>query len=146
MYLRIYYTESKLINTLSPKRQTSYESFNNTINNTITNSILTEINPPDRIIKFNDSEEANKNESISNSNSSGFFINDSSLINNYNNGKIGVAFVYKSPFGNGIGRFLSLLCSELSKSDIYDIYLISGPLHPNIDFHFDEKVIIHNRT
>ena len=49
------------------------------------------------------------------------FINDSSLINNYNNGKIGVAFVYKSPFGNGIGRFLSLLCSELSKSDIYDI-------------------------
>ena len=101
MYLRIYYTESKLINTLSPKRQTSYESFNNTI----TNSILTEINPPDRIIKFNDSEEANKNESISNSNSSGFFINDSSLINSYNNGKIGVAFVYKSPFGNGIGRF-----------------------------------------
>ena len=150
MYLRIYYTESKLINTLSPKRQTSYESFNNTINNTITNSILTEINPPDRIIKFNDSEEANKNESILNSNSSGFFINDSSLINSYNNGKIGVAFVYKSPFGNGIGRFLSLLCSELSKSDIYDIYLISGPLHPNIDFHFDEKVIrvpiISNKT
>ena len=144
MYLKIYFSETKIIQTLKSKRLTNYESLDNIINKTI----LTEIDPPDRIIKFNETEDENKNETISNN--SEVFINDSFLINNHSNGKVGVAFVYKSPFGNGIGRFLSLLCSELAKSEEYDIYLISGPIHPSIDFNFDEKVIrvpiISNKT
>ena len=53
--------------------------------------------------------------------------------------KIGVAFVWKSIFGNGIGRMLSLICSELSRIDKYDIYLITGQGY-GLDFKFDKKV------
>ena len=53
--------------------------------------------------------------------------------------KIGVAFVFKHVFGNGIGRMLSLICSELSRIDKYDIYLITGQGY-HLDFKFDEKV------
>jgi hypothetical protein len=144
MYLRIYFNETNLIHTLKYKRQTNFESLNDTLNK----SDLTIMEPEDRIIKFNEKEDDNNNETLSNSSS--FLINDSFLINNHDNGKIGVAFVYKSPFGNGIGRMLSVLCSALAKIDKYDIYLISGPIHPSIDFHFDEKVIrvpiIKNKT
>ena len=55
--------------------------------------------------------------------------------------KIGVAFVFKNIFGNGIGRMLSLLCSELSHIEKYDIYLITGG-GTSYDFPFDEKVKI----
>ena len=68
------------------------------------------------------------------------------ILNEYNetenkNGKIGIAFVFKIIFGNGIGRMLSLLCNELVKIDKYDIYLITGPGY-HLDFKFDEKVKI----
>ena len=63
--------------------------------------------------------------------------------------KVGVAFVFKSIFGNGIGRMLSLICSELAIIDKYDIYLITGG-GTRYDFPFDEKVkiirIIENKT
>ena len=55
--------------------------------------------------------------------------------------KIGVAFVFRSMFGNGIGRMLSLLCSELTKMDKYDIHLITGKATSN-DFPLHEKVKI----
>jgi hypothetical protein len=58
---------------------------------------------------------------------------------NENKDRIGVAFVSKHIFGNGIGRMLSILCSELAKLDKYDIYLITGQGY-NLDFKFDEKV------
>ena len=144
MYLRIYFNETNLIHTLRYKRQTNFESLNETLNKID----LTIMEPEDRIIKLKENEDDNNNETLSNSSS--FLINDSFLINNRDNGKIGVAFVYKSPFGNGIGRMLSVLCSALAKIDKYDIYLISGPIHPSIDFPFHEKVIrvpiIKNKT
>ena len=58
-------------------------------------------------------------------------------------------WVYKSVFGNGIGRMLSLACSELAKLEKYDIYLITGR-GCKLDFKFDERVkivrIAGNRT
>ena len=76
---------------------------------------------------------------------------ENEVINNINtkNDKIGVAWVYKSVFGNGIGRMLSLACSELAKLEKYDIYLITGKGY-SLDFKFDERVkmvrIAGNRT
>ena len=102
MYLRIYFNETNLIYTLRYKRQTNFESLNETLNKID----LTIMEPEDRIIKLKENEDDNNNETLSNSSS--FLINDSFLINNRDNGKIGVAFVYKSPFGNGIGRMLSV--------------------------------------
>ena len=62
--------------------------------------------------------------------------------NNINkNEKIGVAWVFKSVFGNGIGRMLSLACSELAKLEKFDIYLITGQGY-RLDFKFDERVKI----
>ena len=55
--------------------------------------------------------------------------------------KIGIAFVFSSIFGNGIGRMLSSLCSALAQIEKYDIYLITGQGTRN-DFPFDEKVKI----
>jgi len=55
--------------------------------------------------------------------------------------KVGVAFVFKSIFGNGIGRMLQLICSELARMEKYDIYLITGGGY-RLDFPFDEKVKI----
>ena len=55
--------------------------------------------------------------------------------------KIGVAFVFISLFGNGIGRMLSLLSNELIKmDDKYDIYLITNPPGDN-DFYLDKRII-----
>ena len=53
--------------------------------------------------------------------------------------KVGVAFVYETMFGNGIGRMLSVLFSELSKYDKYDIYLLSKGAY-RYDFKVDKKV------
>ena len=64
-------------------------------------------------------------------------------INKYitnNNYKIGIAFVFESMFGNGIGRMLSLLFNELSKFEKYDLYLITKNTY-SLDFKYDKKVI-----
>ena len=65
------------------------------------------------------------------------------ITNNKTNttGRIGVAFVYKHLFGNGIGRMLSLLCSQLAKLEKFDIYMITGGGY-KLDFEFDERVIM----
>ena len=55
------------------------------------------------------------------------------------NEKVGVAFVYESMFGNGIGRMLSVLFEELSKYDKYDIYLLSKGSY-RYDFKVNKKV------
>ena len=65
--------------------------------------------------------------------------NENSGLNNNKDEKIGVAFVYKAVFGNGIGRMLSLICSALSHIEKYDIYLITGKGF-SLDFKFDERV------
>jgi len=134
-YLKIYFQESQI----KPKESLFYNINNN--NSFNPNEIII----PDKTIKYNESFE---NKTISKN--SEIIINDTFLINNHDNGRIGVAFVYKYLYGNGIGRMLSLLCSELALIDKYDIYLITGPLHPTIDFNFDEKVIkvpiIDNKT
>ena len=57
------------------------------------------------------------------------------------NEKVGIAFVMKIIYGNGIGRMLSLLCNELVKFEKYDIYLLTGN-GTIFDFYFDEKVKI----
>ena len=67
--------------------------------------------------------------------------NEINKIKEKENEKIGVAFVFRHIFGNGIGRMLSLICSELAKIDKYDIYLITGR-GTGYDFPFHEKVII----
>ena len=68
---------------------------------------------------------------------------DNADINKYitnNNYTIGVAFVFESLFGNGIGRMLSLLLNELSKFEKYDLYLITKGTY-RLDFKYDKKVI-----
>ena len=63
-------------------------------------------------------------------------------INKYmtnNSSKIGVAFVFESMFGNGIGRMLSILFNELSKFEKYDLYLITKGTY-RLDFKYDKKV------
>ena len=55
------------------------------------------------------------------------------------NEKIGVAFVYETMFGNGIGRMLSILFEELAKYEKYDIYLLSKGSY-RYDFKVDKKV------
>ena len=57
------------------------------------------------------------------------------------NSKIGIAFVFESLFGNGIGRMLSLLTNELTNiEDKYDIYLITDKGALN-DFEISDNVI-----
>ena len=142
LYLKIYFKESKIITNLQYKSQTNFTSLNNSNNINISNNIEIEI--PDKSIKYNENIE---NQTLLNK--SQIIINDSFLINNYNNGKIGVAFVFECLYGNGIGRMLSLLCSELAKLEKYDIYMITGPSY-KIDFPFDKRVIkvpiIKNKT
>jgi len=68
--------------------------------------------------------------------------NDNKIKNKYVTNKelkVGVAFVYEVMFGNGIGRMLSVLFSELAKYDKYDIYLLSKGSH-SYDFNVDKKV------
>ena len=142
LYLKIYFKESKIITNLQYKSQTNFTSLNNSNNINISNN--NEIKIPDKSIKYNENIE---NQTLLNK--SQIIINDSFLINNYNNGKIGVAFVFECLYGNGIGRMLSLLCSELAKLEKYDIYMITGPSY-KIDFPFDKRVIkvpiIKNKT
>ena len=136
MYIKIYYDESQTINNIKYKRQTNQkllDDFNKT--NTSNKINDAEINPQDKIINI---KETIKNENISKSIIQE--IVNSTNNTSSNNGKIGVAFVFKSLFGNGIGRALSNLCSELAKLEIYDIYMITGGAVPAYDFDFDKKV------
>ena len=140
IYLKIYFNESKVINNIKYKRQTDFDIFN------ISNKTnISEIEIPDKMIKFHDTKEIdNISKKIQQE------VYKFSKPMNKSNEKIGVAFVYKYLYGNGIGRMLSLLCSDLAKLEIYDIYILTGESHPSIDFHFDKRVIkvplIDNKT
>ena len=140
IYLKIYFNESKVINNIKYKRQTDFDIFN------ISNKTnISEIEIPDKMIKFQDTKEIdNISKKIQQE------VYNFSKPMNKSNEKIGVAFVYKYLYGNGIGRMLSLLCSDLAKLEIYDIYILTGESHPSIDFHFDKRVIkvplIDNKT
>ena len=48
----------------------------------------------------------------------------SDLVDNVYNRKLGIAIVCQSLFGNGIGRYLTVLSELLSKTEKYDVYLI----------------------
>ena len=65
------------------------------------------------------------------------------------NVKIGVAFVFESMYGNGIGRMLSILFNELAKYDKYEMYLLSRGRY-RYDFKFNRTIkeiaIYGNRT
>ena len=140
IYLKIYFNESKVINNIKYKRQTDFDIFN------ISNKTnISEIEIPDKMIKFQDTKEIdNISKKIQQE------VYKFSKPMNKSNEKIGVAFVYKYLYGNGIGRMLSLLCSDLAKLEIYDIYILTGESHPSIDFRFDKRVIkvplIDNKT
>ena len=126
MYIKIYYDESQTIKNLQFRRRANQNMFDDFKKTNISNRInYTEINPSGGL--------TNTNETIKDENNSK---------SSSNNGKIGVAFVFKSLFGNGIGRALSLLCSELAKLEIYDIYMITGGAVPAYDFDFDKRVIM----
>ena len=59
----------------------------------------------------------------------------------FSNKKIGIAFVFKEKFINGIELMLSLLMNKLAKNEKYDIYLISN--HNKIDnFEFNKNIKI----
>ena len=118
IYLKIYFNESKVINNIKYKRQTDFDIFN------ISNKTnISEIEIPDKMIKFQDTKEIdNISKKIQQE------VYKFSKPMNKSNEKIGVAFVYKYLYGNGIGRMLSLLCSDLAKLEIYDIYILTGSL------------------
>jgi hypothetical protein len=54
--------------------------------------------------------------------------------------KIGVAILFPSLYGNGIGRMLSLLANELVKIEKYDIYMLTQWNYTK-DFILDERII-----
>lgn len=54
--------------------------------------------------------------------------------------KIGIAFLFPSLYGNGIGRMISLLANELVKIEKYDIYMLTQYSYP-LDFSLDERII-----
>jgi len=136
-YLIIYFRAYKSIKLLNLK----YQSIENPLNN---------INSTNEIKYLNESLELNitKNNESENEKKEVKESNDEKAIN-MNKDRIGIAFVSQHIFGNGIGRMLSILCSELVKLDKYDIYLITGQGY-GLDFKFDEKVkiirIAGNRT
>ena len=128
-YLIIYFRAGKSIKLLNMK----YQSIENPLNN---------VNSTNEIKYLNESLELNitKNNESENEKKEVKESNDEKAIN-MNKDRIGIAFVCQHIFGNGIGRMLSILCSELAKLDKYDIYLITGQGY-GLDFKFDEKVKI----
>ena len=114
---------------IKEKRQTNVD-INNDNNN---KNNFAEIEQSVNLININDNKEDDYKKILKE-------ISKSSENINSKNGKIGVAFVWKSLFGNGIGRALSLLCSGLANLEIYDIYMITGSAIPSLDFDFDERV------
>ena len=156
IYMKIYLDEYQKISDIKNKFQTNSNiskifnetKNNNNINNSNINnnnnnsSLILEIEPPDKNIKFNESNETNENEYQSEIIQREITKKKFILPNNKNNGKIGIAFVFKSLYGNGIGRMLSVTCSELAKLEKYDIYMITGAAIPSLDFPFDKRVIM----
>ena len=145
IYLTIYFLEYDKISDIKYKRQVNSEKNNkaNTFMISIINpnhTDLPEIDPPDKLIKFNESSNSKEAESKIINNE--VTLKNFTLPNNKDNGKIGVAFVFKSLYGNGIGRMLSVTCSELAKLERYDIYMITGAAIPSLDFPFDKRVIM----
>ena len=111
----IYLKRKQTITTVKNRRQIN-EYINNTTYNT---NNLTEIEHSIKLIKINETKE--------NKSTAKTILQEINRIaqnlTNSKNEKIGLAFVFKSLFGNGIGRALSLLCSGLAKLEIYDIYI-----------------------
>ena len=133
----IYFITSKNIEILNSQNQSRVNLLNklNISNETFPLNESIELNPKKEVdyknlIDLKEEKKENKN----NENK------ETKILNNKNN-RIGVAFVFESVFGNGIGRMLSLICSELAKLDKYDIYLITGKGY-GLDFKFDKKVKI----
>ena len=124
-YLIIKFQISKSIKLLSLE----YESIENPIKKVNSTNEGINLNDPLEINKIKNNENEKKEDKES---------NQTKAIN-ANKERIGVAFVSKHIFGNGIGRMLSILCSELAKLDKYDIYLITGQGYAK-DFKFDERV------
>jgi hypothetical protein len=124
-YLKIYFQSYKSIKLIILK----YESIENPIN---------KVNNTNEGINLNDSLEINITKNNENEKKE---VKESNLTKaiNINKDRIGVAFLYKHIYGNGIGRMLSILCSDLAKLDKYDIYLITGQGY-SLDFKFDERV------
>ena len=123
LYLIVYFQTSKSIKLLNLKLQ-SIENPLNKINST---NPIKYLNESLELKKMNENAKKEVKES------------SQEKTINMNKDRIGVAFVSKHIFGNGIGRMLSILCSELAKLDKYDIYLITGQGY-QLDFKFDEKV------
>ena len=131
IFIIIYFKIFKSIENIYSQGQSRKEVFN----------IYNKIKPFNKSIDLEQNENNEKNGTLDKIKENEVFNN--TIQNNYNTGnnnkKIGVAFVFKVIFGNGIGRMLSLLCSELVKIDKYDIYLITGKGY-RLDFKFDERV------
>ena len=137
IYVKIYFDESKKISKIKNQYQSN---FNQSYKTNISRDI--EIEPPDKLIKYNETKEKEEEEYTSKEIPREVTIKKFSIPKNKNNGKIGIAFVFKSLYGNGIGRMLSVTCSELAKLEKYDIYMITGGAVPSLDFPFDERVIM----
>ena len=99
-------------------------------------------------LKINSEEENNQNFDLQNIQNNQINSNEKKLKRDVDE-KIGIAFVFSSIFGNGIGRMLSLLANELVKIEKYDIYMITEKGY-SLDFKFDKRVmrvpIYGNRT
>ena len=137
IYVKIYFDESQKISKIKNQYQSN---FNQSYKTNISRDI--EIEPPDKLIKYNETKEKEEEEYTSKEIPREVTIKKFSIPKNKNNGKIGIAFVFKSLYGNGIGRMLSVTCSELAKLEKYDIYMITGGAVPSLDFPFDERVIM----
>ena len=156
IYIKIYFDESQKISKIKNKYHSNLNPFNKA-----KSSDIIELEPPDKLIKFNEAKEKEekevkkekeekevkkeieeKEEYTSKEIPREVTIKNFSIPKNKNNGKIGVAFVFKSLYGNGIGRMLSVTCTELAKLEKYDIYMITGGAVPSLDFPFDERVIM----
>ena len=137
IYVKIYFDESQKISKIKNQYQSN---FNQSYKTNISRDI--EIEPPDKLIKYNETKEKEEVEYTSKEIQREVSIKNFAIPKNKNNGKIGIAFVFKSLYGNGIGRMLSVTCSELAKLEKYDIYMITGGAVPSLDFPFDERVIM----
>ena len=84
------------ISNIKFKNQINLNKPNNSVNINIT-----EIEPPDKLIQFIESNQKEWEwKKVPNVNN----IKNFSTPNNANNGRIGIAFVFKSLYGNGISR------------------------------------------
>ena len=134
-YLKIYYEETKIIPDINKKRPTSTNLDKLNIFN---KKNITLLDIPVKKGKINENKKHKRHKNLTTTILQE--INNISKTTNTGEVKFGLAFVFKNLFGNGIGRMLSLLCSELAKLEKYDIYMITGAAIPSLDFEFDERV------